>query len=93
MGIFLGLDPIQQFLLQEPPQLSLSLTEGMRGNIPETCPCDEGAWVHLENLCRRFSIEELICHWFGSVTDVVNGCYLRLPASNVSREERDARRA
>jgi hypothetical protein len=93
MGIFLSFDPVQQFLLQEPPQLSLAFAEGMRGDISKTCPRDEGAGVHLENLCRRFSIEELICHWLGSVTDVVNGCYLRLPASNVSREERDARRA
>ena len=65
----------------------------MRGNIPETCPRNEGAGIHLENLCRRFSIEELICHWFGSVTDLVNGCYLRTPASNESHGERDARRA
>ncbi len=90
MGIFLGFDPIQQFLLQEPPQLSLSLTEGMCGNISNTCPRDEGAGVHLENLCRRFSIEELIGHRVGSVTDVVNGCYPRLAASNESRAERDA---
>ena len=43
MGIFLGLYPVQQLLLQEPPQLALSLTEGMRGDIPETCPRNEGA--------------------------------------------------
>jgi predicted transcriptional regulator len=56
VGIFLGLYPVQQLLLQEPPQLALSLTEGMRGDIPETCPRNEGAGVHLENLCRRFSL-------------------------------------
>jgi hypothetical protein len=43
VGIFLGFDPIQQFLLQEPPQLALALTEGMRGNISKTCPRNEGA--------------------------------------------------
>src|ERR1700722_9034142 len=56
VGIFLGLYPVQQLLLQEPPQLALSLTEGMRGDIPETCPRNEGAGGHLENLCRRFSL-------------------------------------
>jgi hypothetical protein len=74
----LSLDPSQKFVLKEPPQLSFSLAQRVRRNIPESGPNDQGAAVHSKNLRSLFSVQEMICHGFCSETATSRGHSLNL---------------
>src|ERR1700679_2000637 len=56
---FSCLYPLQEFVFEESPQLSLPLAKRVRWYISETGPNYKGASVHAKNLCCFLSIEKM----------------------------------